>query len=146
MCFKIFIICWLVIGSIYDWKYRGLPKWYLLLGLAVGALRIGIYIYTGELYWGIIVEALFPGMAMLALSRLSKEHVGGGDGMVLLGMGGCMEYMEVMYSLWVALFMVFLTGSVLVIFKGIRYNVKIPFVPFLSIGSMVVLGGELIFG
>ena len=146
MCFKIFIVVLLIVGSIYDWKYMSLPKWLLMLGLVGGMLGIGWNLYRDKLYWGNAIEAMFPGVAMLALSRLSKEHVGCGDGLVLLGMGGCMEYMEVMYSFWLALLMVFVVSAVLVIFKGVKYNVRLPFVPFLAIGSIGVLGGGIIFG
>ena len=146
MCFKIFIIVLLIVGSIYDCKYLSLPKWLLLISLLGGFGAIVFQLWTGGEYWGRVMGAMIPGMVMLLLSRLAKEQIGCGDGLILLGMGGCMEYMEVMYSFWLALLMVFLVSAVLVIFKGVKYNIKLPFVPFLAISSILVLGGELLLG
>lgn len=146
MCFKIFIIILLIIGSLYDCKYLSLPKGLLLMSLLGGFGAVLDKLWTGNEYWGRVMGALVPGLVMLLLSRLTKEQIGCGDGLILLGMGGCMEYIEVMYSFWLALLLVFLVSAVLVVSKGVKNNIKLPFVPFLAISSILVLGGELLLG
>lgn len=146
MYLKIFIIVLLIVGSIYDCKYLSLPKWLLLMSLLGSCGAIICKFWTGEAYWGRVIGAMIPGIIMLLLSRLAKEQIGRGDGLILLGMGGCMDYIEVMYSFWLALLLVFLVSAVLVVFKGVKYNIKLPFVPFLAMSSILVLGGELLLG
>lgn len=146
MYLKIFIIVLLIVGSIYDCKYLSLPKWLLLTSLLGGFGSVVFRLWTGEAYWGRVLGAMIPGLVMILLSRLAKEQIGCGDGLILLGMGGCMEYIEVMYSFWLALLLVFLVSAVLVVFKGVKYNIKLPFVPFLAMSSILVLGGELLLG
>ena len=139
MYLKIFIIVLLVIGSAYDWKYLHLPMWLICLVLGSGLAGVLFNLHTVNGSWGSVLGAMVPGLVLLLLSRLSKEQIGYGDGLVLLGMGGCMKYIEVMYSFWLALLIVFLVSAILIFFKGVKYNFKLPFVPFLAISSVIVL-------
>lgn len=146
MYFKIYIIVLLIVGSVFDWKYLRVPRWLLGLVLAGGLGAVAVKMYVGNEYWGSVLGAMVPGIILLFLARLSEEQIGWGDGLVLLGMGGCMEYIEVICSFWAALVMMFLISVVLVIFKGVRCNIKLPFVPFLALSSIFVLGGEWLLG
>lgn len=140
--FAIFVIILLIIGSVYDWKYRGLPVWLLLVG-GLGGLAGLIYAWCctdqGIIRTGM---ALAPGAVALLLSYVTREQIGYGDGVLLLIMGGCLGRANVIAALFVALAVTCIIGITLLVSGKAKHSSRIPFVPFLCIGSIVVaLGG-----
>lgn len=144
MFLGVYILVLLVVCSVYDWKYCGLPLWLILAG-GVGSL-VGI-IYTllcGEKSVPDVILALLPGGATLLLAYASREQIGYGDGLLLLMIGGYAGVGDTMKILMVALAGTFGVSVLLLMCKKATGSSRIPFVPFLTIGSVLVMvGGRL---
>lgn len=136
----------LLVGSVYDWKYLGLPVWLLLVGIIGG---IGCVLYS--LFWEDVTlfdvgMSFLPGIIALVLSFVTKEQLGYGDGCLLLAMGGCMGFQKTIMAVMLALSASFLISILLIILRKAGRKQKLPFVPLLFAGSMAVWGGGMFFG
>lgn len=143
MGFAIFIIILLMVGSIYDWKYRSVPAWILIVG-GLGGMAgtlctlVGTYGRSTEVWL-----ALLPGAMALLLAYITREQIGYGDGVLLLIMGGCLGSSKVIAALLVALAGSGVVSMLLLICRKAERSSRIPFVPFLCMGSFVtMLGGR----
>lgn len=143
---SIYMAVLLAIGSIYDRKYLGLPVWLLLAGIMGGILG-ALYSLFGEDASVISVGLAFlPGVIALILSYITREQIGYGDGLLLLAMGGCLGLRQVMMIVGIALGASFVVSVALVLLRKAGRNQKLPFVPFLFAGWIMVSGGGLLFG
>ena len=143
---SIYMVVILAIGSIYDWKYLGLPVWLLLAGIMGGILG-ALYSLFGEDASVISVGMAFlPGVIALILSYITKEQIGYGDGLILLAMGGCLGMRQAMMIVGIALGASFVVSVALVLLRKAGRNQKLPFVPFLFAGWIMASGGGLLFG
>lgn len=143
---SIYMVVLLAIGSIYDWKYLGLPVWLLLAGIMGGILG-ALYSLFGEDASVISVGMAFlPGVIALILSYITREQIGYGDGLLLFAMGGCLGLRQVVMIVGIALGASFVVSVALVLLRKAGRNQKLPFVPFLLVGGLMVSGGGLLFG
>ena len=132
-----------MVGSIYDWKYRSVPVWILIVGGLGGMAGIlctlvGTYGRSTEVWL-----ALLPGAMALLLAYITREQIGYGDGVLLLIMGGCLGSYKVIVALLVAIAGSGVVSMLLLICRKAERSSRIPFVPFLCMGSFVtMLGGR----
>ncbi len=146
MIVKIYIVMVLVVSSVYDWKYLSIPVWLLVLGIVGG---IGGLISFGTRACGNeweMVAAFIPGIIALFLAFVTRQQIGYGDGVLLLAMGGGLGFGKTLWAVYLALVAVFFVGIGLVITGKAKWDRKIPFAPYLALGSLLVVGGELFIG
>lgn len=124
----------LLILSIEDIKYKELS-----------AVTVFLYILLGFMFWlagGIGIselELLIPGILMIAISFLSKEKIGYGDGLVVLGAMLFMGEMEGIHALICSFILVgiFSWGYMaagLLSDEEAHSGINIPYIPFLFAG------------
>lgn len=127
------ILLILTVNGLLDLKIRRIFPGFTLLLLLAGIIARK----------GVDLTALFPGLLFLLAAVLTKERVGGGDGIVLLACGAWSDLIAVCRILIPAIIGVLLTG---VIVKAARSDGKVtlPFVPFLWLSyTMLLVSGVL---
>jgi leader peptidase (prepilin peptidase)/N-methyltransferase len=99
----------------------------------IGGIVYGIW--TGDISF-MTVTALIPGGCFLILSKVTREAVGYGDGIVILVMGIYMGLWTAVSSLMIALVLAALWAMVLTaLFKKKRKD-NFAFLPFLLLGYL----------
>lgn len=140
--FGVFIGIMLLVGSVYDWRYRSVPVWLLVMSGLGGLAGILWTLLCTDRGAAEVLSALLPGGMSLLLAYASREQIGYGDGVLLVAMGGCLEAPRVVTALVVALAGACVVSILLLVCRRAKRNSRIPFVPFLCMGCVVVvLGG-----
>ena len=123
----------LIVMSISDMVNRKVPLWMLAVqaALAAGMLLWGGI--NGELSIGGICKALIPGIILVAIA-LSTRKAGWADGVVLLLLGIQTDYEKCMVAVLMALFLMAALSAVLLVFRKVKKDTKLPFIPFLTMG------------
>lgn len=92
--------------------------------------------FSKNLIWQELCRRILPGMALLALSLLSRESIGYGDGAAVLVLG---LWIGMKYTLMVVCVGI-LAAGIYSLFCLLRKDTDaIPFIPFLLLGMEVVL-------
>lgn len=141
--FGIYIGVLLLIGSVYDWKYCNLPVWILVAGGAGGVSGILYDMFCEKRSLVEVGLALLPGMGAILLAYATHEQIGYGDGLFLLCIGGCLGKERTMMVVMAALSGACVVSILLLVCRKAGKNSRIPFVPFLALGCMLVLLGGL---
>lgn len=142
---KVIIVgVWLGVLGWLDGRYKEIPMWFTLLG---GISGIGFCIWEGRAIESIVLSCL-PGIVAVIFSRLTKEVMGYGDGIVvgILGL-----FLPISQLLAVGMSAFILAGVValvlLVVFQK-KGSYRIPFIPFLcvayGIDILTRFGGEIL--
>lgn len=139
--FGIYIAVLLVVCSVFDWKYCGLPTWLVIVGGVGSLIGVAMTLLWGERSVSDIMLAFLPGVAALLLAYVSGEQIGYGDGLILLMIGGYAGVGDTMRILMLALAGSFVVSILLLISKKATGGSHIPFVPFLTLGNMLVMVG-----
>lgn len=138
MWIELVLFFFLAVCAVFDGIWKKIPLVVVWLGILTAVL-LHLEGAMGEETWLVVGLSLAPGGMFWFLSFLSEEKVGYGDGWVLLmiglflGVGRC--------------FLILLTGLtaetfvmlVLLVFRKVHRNKKVPFVPFLLLGMGVVV-------
>lgn len=146
MFWGIYIVVLLVLCSVYDWKYCELPLWLILVGGAGSCIGIVYTLLYGEKSIPDMMLALLPGVAALLLAHVSREQIGYGDGLLLLMIGGYAGAGDTMKIIIIALAGTFGVSVLLLVCKKASGSSRIPFVPFLTMGSVLVMVGGWLAG
>lgn len=85
------------------------------------------------------IVGLIPGTLLFILSRLTDEKVGQGDGILLIILGFLIGFDGILVILCIGLFLQSLLACLLLILKKGDKQTKIPFVPFLLVGNILIL-------
>ena len=118
--------------SVRDIKERKISVTALLISGAFAVFYLIIMVQPDIEY---VLYAMFPGMFFLLLSFITKEHIGYGDGFVLLILGlWCGGF----WTFTAALLAVFLTGFYAVFLLLKKKQKTIPLVPFLLFAMEVI--------
>ena len=131
-------ICYLIILSIYDIRTRQIPVVWLAIG-GMAAFVNMMYLCLCQPSLEIVVEiwkSCLPGIVMLIAARFSGK-IGGGDGCVLLVAGSILGSVKIMAVFAGSLMLVAVTAAILLVFRKVSKNDKLPFVPFLAISAIL---------
>lgn len=130
---------YLVILGAMDIKEKKVPVWLLVLGM-LGAVAVSLSEGFGDgTNWqgnlgGMLVEKLIgmlPGFFLLIMAYLTGK-AGYGDGIVLLLSGILHGYRFTMALLCGSLLLVFLVCVLLLLFRKVGRDTRIPYLPFLA--------------
>lgn len=119
---------WLGVQGCVDFKYKEIPLWFSILGAIIGI----IFCFAEKRALGNVLLSCVPGVAALVFSRLTKEIMGYGDGIVLVVMGIYLS-LEHLISIGITAFTIAGVAALilLVVFQK-KGSYRIPFIPFLS--------------
>lgn len=141
---KWFLLLYLVVLAVYDWKEQKIPLVLAGGGLAA-ALAVNVYrvvYYADNWRWQIlsILLGMLPGIYMLTVAYLTGK-AGYGDGITLMNIGMLTNY-KTSILLW-GFSMVFLSffSVVLLCLRRANKDTRIPYLPFLTAVYAVELIG-----
>lgn len=130
---EIIVGIWLVVLGYIDGKQKEIPMWFTLLGGVVG---IGFCIGEGRAIESIALSCL-PGLLALVFSRLTREVMGYGDGIVV-GILGLFWPVRQLLSIGMSAFaLAGLVALVLLVVFQKKGNYRIPFLPFLCLAYVI---------
>lgn len=123
---------WLLVMSILDIRKRTVPVWLLVLGGILAA--ISVCQQNAFLAMGM---GMLPGIGLLLIAFLTKK-AGYGDGIVLVILGMVSGGGESLLIFSISLFLSAIFSMVLLVLRKAGRNTRIPFLPFLTIGWLLV--------
>lgn len=118
-----------------DVRYKRISLFKLLVFLIIGLIQM-VCSYKNGLFFAVM--SLIPGILFLIVSIMTKEKLGFGDALCVLGLGMCMGYRFAMFSVELGLLLAFLWGVIFQIRKQ-KYE-DIPYIPFLLSGMVISFG------
>lgn len=131
-----FTTFWLGILAGIDARCKYVPVWLLTL---VGVVVTLVSVNKGgkgslgdmELLWSIL-----PGIVLLTVAVLTKK-AGWADGVVLMMLGIQTGFRKSIFSLALGMFFISVVSLVLLTFRKVNKNTKLPFIPFLYAGYLL---------
>lgn len=131
MWITIIVLFYLVILGIADLRKRRIPV--VLLGIG-GVLLPGIGIYRGlqeELGCTEMVIGMLPGVFLVLVAWLTRK-AGYADGVVLMQMGLCMGYREVLPLFCFSMLLLSVVSVILLFLRKVKKETKMPYLTFLA--------------
>lgn len=127
---------WILLGvsSIYDFVKKKIPI--IIIASAGGLGFLAAILQSQDLKKTII--SILPGLGLLFIAFITKESVGYGDGLIILVLGILEGARACLINVCIALFLVSISGVVLLICKKGSLKTEIPFVPFLLVSHILV--------
>lgn len=122
------LILFLAVCAAQDIRNHTISFWFLCFGIFVGIL----------LHWGNFITlfaGVFPGICLCLISHFLPEHIGAGDGWMLMGTGVIAGWRETLLLLQNGLFLMLPVALFWGVVKKERKR-ELPFAPF-------VMGGYL---
>lgn len=133
-------IGYLAVCSRFDFKWKGIPLWTLAIGSALGVTLVGVRaMNTGCFDWMEICMGLIPGGCATLFSLISEDKIGLGDGLVLFTVGLMLGFRVTLVAAIFGLFFATLVGIGLLVLRRGSMQSTIPYVPFLTLGVLLVL-------
>lgn len=132
---------WLVPMSIMDTRSKRVPVWMLWIGTAAAA---GVLLYegiNGGLNGWQACRALIPGVILLAVAFVTGK-AGLADGIILMLLGVFTGYEGCVAASLGGLFLTALFSGILLMLRRVKKDTRIPFVPFLAVGWLIVVCGR----
>ena len=120
----------LVVGSIFDIKYKSLPGWFLIIG---GSLAIGLAVLLRPVSLWEMAGGLLLGVLLLGISFVTRGALGRGDGIFLGIIGLNLGFSKVFSIFTGALLLAAFLAIFLMIIKRVNKNTAFPFLPFLGV-------------
>lgn len=149
-----FIFCsTLVVISFIDLEFQIIPDKITLPGIPIGII-VGSFLlpdpfmrYTILGLKASLLGFVIGGGVYYALALVSRGGMGGGDIKMMAMVGALMGWKAVLLISFIGSFIGGLVGIFLMIFKGKGRKTKIPFGPFLALGSLITLfyGEEILY-
>lgn len=127
-------------GVLQDLKERKIQDIYLKTGIFCGMVFNIERIFTGTFSLKERVLALLPGILFWILSKVTKESVGIGDGMLLFVLGNFMDIGIILNVLQGAFILLIIFALVLLGSKKAFKSCQIPFLPFLWMSQTILWG------
>lgn len=136
---SIFLGVFFILGTYFDLKYKGLPKWFLAGGFLLSLILCGIFkpVSLVEMLSGMAV-----GGALLLISLLTKGALGLGDGLFLVVVGIHLGVGAVITVLAFGLLISAIFSLVLLVFRKVSRKSSVPFVPFLTVAYVITFLGQ----
>lgn len=130
---------WLLMLSVSDIRKKSIPIWMFWVGLTAAAGILFAEMIAGRLVILSLLAAIWPGILFLGIAVITK-NVGYGDGIALILLGLMSGQRLCQAAFMAGLLINSLFGIAVLILKKARKNTCIPFLPFLTIGWVIVEG------
>lgn len=135
------IIIFLFYGAYCDIRDRCISKMYLVL---FGMTSL-VFILNELKEKGIAIEtfskllyAILPGIIMLAISKITQEQIGYGDGLLMMILGLYLGWKDLIVVFSISLIIIMAASVMIYIFRSKLKYKGIPFIPFLFISYLLV--------
>lgn len=129
---------YLLWGAIQDIRKRKISNIYLWTGGIVGGV-FRIIEFSHDLQAiGEWTLAVVPGLLLLLLSKITKEKIGSGDGLVLLVLSNIMTFFEICMLLQIAMILLLIFALVLWSSRKFSKDYPIPFLSFLWLSHLLL--------
>lgn len=86
-----------------------------------------------------VLGGLGIGAVVLIISKSTGEKIGLGDGLVLMLTGIYLGFWRNMVLIWISTTFLALYGGIMIIAKKKRKDDRIPYIPFLMLGCLMIL-------
>lgn len=123
-----------------DIRYKRLPLWGLLLFLFTGVIHS---VFSDKLNMMLVIGGILLGGIFVFLSFVTREMIGYGDSLLLVGVGAWMGINYLLGVCYVAFALGFVIAVILMI-TGVNRKGTIPFVPFMLVGSLYMTYREIV--
>lgn len=140
---KIITVFWLVILSVEDIRKKKVSRILLISGFAMALFAF----ISGEDGWTVKLcstgKSIIPGGILLLIAYGTKK-AGIADGIVLLWLGILEGYQNCIFIVIAGLMTIAVVSGALLVFKKVRRDTEIPFLPFLTWGWILINGAKLL--
>lgn len=124
------------ITGISDIRTKKIPLWCIICG---SADAIAEMLSCGNATPEGIALDMVPGLLFILISWTTGEKVGYGDGVMIIIMGLVMHSWTCITAVMSGLFISSMFSIVMIIFRKVKIRDRIPFIPFLAVGTGVSL-------
>lgn len=135
----------LALGSIWDIRDKQIPVKLLIAEIIAGVI---LMITNQKINWPddwyLYIMGIFIGVVILLAGRFSNGSIGTADGIMLAVIGGVIGYRDTLLLLMNAVMAAALCSIILIILKRGNRKTTIPFFPFMLLGYLPVIFGNLI--
>ncbi|MEW6675663.1 MAG: prepilin peptidase [Nitrospirota bacterium] len=149
-----FVFCSaLIVIAFIDLDFQIIPDRITLIGILIGLITGSFLLpdpflrYSALGYKSSIIGFLVGGGFFYAVAVLSRGGMGGGDIKMMAMVGSLMGWKSVLLTTFLGSLVGAVFGTFLMLFKGKGRKTKIPFGPFLALGSVITLfyGQEILY-
>lgn len=138
---KIGTLVILIVGSIWDIRERKLPAGLLILNLLAGGILLAVNRdIDWRKDWLLYAAGILIGLLLLLLGRFCDGCIGTADGIMTAIIGGLIGYRDTLLLLMNAIFAAAVFSVLLIVIKKARRGTVIPFIPFMLLGYLAVIG------
>ncbi len=146
----------MIVITFIDIDFQIIPDVITIPGIAVGVISSTLFIsdplfnlHESDMLNGLInsiIGALVGGGLYFLIAVVSKGGMGGGDIKMMAMVGAFIGWKGVLLVTFIGSLTGSLVGIILMVFKGKNRKTKVPFGPFLALGSLITLflGGKII--
>lgn len=127
-------------GTWQDIREKKISDFYLLVGIIGGIFFCGLNIWTGSFSFGTWGLAWIPGILFLLISKVRKEKIGMGDGLLLLVLSSFFSIRELWLMIGTAFILLMPVSVLLLCSRKVSINYQIPFLPFLWLAHTLLWG------
>ncbi len=120
---NVILSSYLLINAWTDWKRKEIDMLYTILFVAIGIIyKQAVH---GVHYW----SGMIPGLILVVLSVICRQHIGLGDGVIVMAVGWMCGF-TLVCSILMGGFLLAAGVGVIYCVKEKKRNVELPFVPF----------------
>lgn len=127
------------VHSIEDIRKKEITLSITLFSGVIGAL-LHLFYWNQSIYT--MLMGMLPGVGILILSRLTEGRIGLGDGIVFMLTGFYLGIKDNLLLMCISFLLAGIWGVVLLLVGHCGKNRKIPFVPFLFVGYILMMAGK----
>ena len=120
---NVILLGYLLINVWTDWKRKEINMLYTILFIAISI------VYKQEVHGMYYWSGMIPGLILIVISIIWRQHIGLGDGVIVMAFGWMCGLILVCEVLMGGFLLAAGTGMIYCV-KEKRLNVELPFVPF----------------
>lgn len=127
------------VHSIEDIRKKEITISITLFSGVIGAL-LHLFYWNQSIYT--MLMGMLPGIGILILSRLTEGRIGLGDGIVFMLTGFYLGLQDNLLLMCISFLLAGIWGVLLLLVGHCAKNRKIPFIPFLFVGYILMMTGK----